>query len=93
MNHPAGTLNRSGQPQRQLQRIQMPTLGIKQPRLIALAGNPVGQLVPGDELQTVVTPFVAGFVLPFGEQTDPARHHRGPQVPGPIVAIEAMASR
>jgi hypothetical protein len=90
MDTAAGTLDGGGQAQRQFQRIEVRAFGIIKAGLIALAGHPIRQLLAGNELQAVVTPLVTGFALPFGQQADPARHDRSPQVPGPIVAVEAM---
>ncbi|MNF98045.1 hypothetical protein D3C84_808930 [compost metagenome] len=78
MNHAAGLLDRGGQPQCQLQGVEVPAFGVVQTGLVTLAGHPFGQLGALDEAQTVMPPFVAGFVLPFGQEADPAWHHGSP---------------
>ncbi|MNS45088.1 hypothetical protein D3C72_775480 [compost metagenome] len=88
----ASPLNRLRKAQGQFQRVQMPALGVEQAGLITLAGHPFRQLLPGDELQLVVTPLVAGLVLPLGQQPHSPRHHRSPEMAGAIVAIELMAA-
>ncbi|MNY37731.1 hypothetical protein D3C86_1723140 [compost metagenome] len=93
MNLATGTLDRGGQAECQLQRIQVPAFRIEQACLIALTGDPLRQLRTGDELQPVVAPFVAGLMLPLSEQLDPPRHHRRPQMTRPIITLESMPCR
>ncbi|MNF84802.1 hypothetical protein D3C84_671810 [compost metagenome] len=90
MNTTTGTLNGRRQAKCQFQRVQVSAFRIKQARLVALAGDPLRQLLTGNELQSIVTPFVARLVLPLGQQAHPARHHRCPEVAGPIITIEFM---
>ena len=45
----------------------------------------------GDELQTLVMPFVAGFVYPVLQTCHFFRLHRAPQVTAAVINVKAMA--
>ncbi|MNE55814.1 hypothetical protein D3C80_1506750 [compost metagenome] len=64
---PARALDGRGQAQGQFQWVEVPAFGVIEPRLIAVAGDPLGQLVARDELQPIVAPLVTGLMLPLGE--------------------------
>ncbi|MOA40270.1 hypothetical protein D3C78_1621280 [compost metagenome] len=90
---PAGTLDGLRQPVGQLQRIQVRRVWIVETGLVALAGDPLRQLVTRNEAQPLVAPAAIGLGLPVIEHADPARQHRRPQVTDSVVAVEAMPLR
>ncbi len=92
-NLPAGPLDGSGQPQRQLERIQMRALRVQQAGQITVAADPVGQRRALYELQPLIAPLLRRMLLPLMQQLNAPRQYGGPQMAGTVVAIETVAPR